>query len=153
MVETIENRFKQIMHVIDLFNSDLSEDLVELEIEDSKHYVNFNYFPISETMCPLSITIDKVAPNFLTVEIGKKIVYEECEGLRLPDATYLKELINSVAGGKVLEKETFFFGRCVKYIGSVELDGYADIFIEKKSLPKLLMPDVEEKKYFYEPWR
>ncbi|MDO6708998.1 hypothetical protein [Photobacterium sp. 1_MG-2023] len=152
MVKILDVRFNQLIHVIDTLNSTLDRRLVKCSTEDAAAYINFDYFPVDRDKCRLSVTIDKNPPYLLTVNIGRKIFYEEYEGQALPDANYLDELIKIVMGGRVLEKETFFWGRCVIYSGSVIINGYDDILVVKKLMPYFLVSSGNEKIYSYKSW-
>ncbi|TQV70791.1 hypothetical protein FKG94_20925 [Exilibacterium tricleocarpae] len=152
MAGNLHHRFRELLNVVEAFNASLDENLVICEIEDNPIFINFDYKPISQSGCNLNITIDKCVPCFLTINIGKKIFYEEYEGQRLPNADYLNELMNSVSQGCVTEEETFSLGKCILHKGHVKLDSYEDIQVERKSIFGCMMPSRSKKSYEYKPW-
>lgn len=145
-------RFFTINVIIDQFlNSKLGKKSQLIKNNDSR-FLEYYFDPKNSGECAINLTVDKVEPYFVTIGIGEKILYEEYEGMDFPSELYIKDILESVALGKIEEIFTLQLGKAVEYNGLVKLKSHSDIEVHYKSFFYLPFIKCTYRKRMYEPW-
>lgn len=141
-----------IHRLITSFLLDARKDLVLLNVVEDPYCIVFEIQPLNIKACGLELTVGLSGDEHLTILIGDKIVYEEYEGMILPeDNVFIGSLLLAISVGDVEEIYMKVGNKIVAYKAFVHINGELDIIIEE-NIPLDPNHILEIKTVNYQPW-
>ena len=126
----IQNRAVVIQNLIADFIENGFSDLVSFEVIEDAYCIVLKIEPRNKKSCELEVTVGLCGAEHLTIVIGDKIVYEEYEGMELPeDSVFIVSLLTAVSKGRVQEKHIIRGGKFIDFGASVFIHNGLDIVI------------------------
>ncbi|WP_028768308.1 hypothetical protein [Shewanella fidelis] len=148
----LNSRGETIHRLIESFLLDDRKDLVSFKVVEDLYCIVFEIQPKNKMACGLELTVGLNGDEHLTILIGDKIVYEEYEGITLPeDNVFIGSLLLAVSEGNVEEVYMKKGSQIVAYKAFVHIDGELDIIIGDK-MPLEPNNMLEIKTVNYQPW-
>ena len=127
-------RGQKIQDIIESFIRSYQESPVSFSVLEDSYCLTFTVRPLNKQACGIEITVGLTGDEHLTILIGEGIVYEEYEGMVIPDdKVFITSLLSSVSKGDVQEKFIKVRGRTVVCEAWVKVDGRNDLIIKKNS--------------------